>query len=192
MELSVLKKLGELWKNLGKKQGLWWSSESVWVFGVGPSQCGSPAAYRAKVKHGVKENVKGRCRWWWWWDLLLNRSNWWTPVPRGVHLPWPLHLFHSVTHVASQKPLDRCQGSEADLGAWAGSCGPPSAAISGGLTWPGRPSRHGQRREPAPSLGQPHVTRSVEDARYIHINFRLLAEIYSFELVSCGSTRHLT
>lgn len=78
------------------------------------------------------------------------------------------------------------------LGSWAGSRGPPSAAISGGRTWPGRPSRHRHRQQPAPTLGQPHVTRSVEDARYIHLNFRLLAEIYSFELVRFPSPFTIT
>ena len=63
-------------------------------------------------------------------------------------------------------------------------------AISGSRrTWPGRNSRQGFRQRPFSFFGNNNnnrhqVTRSLEDARFIQINFRLIAEIYSFELVS--------
>ena len=72
-------------------------------------------------------------------------------------------------------------------------------AISPGRkTWPGRLRHNGQHLQhrlaselqPPPLTGdgtglrrRPGFTRSLEDARYIHINFRLLAELVVFEQV---------
>jgi hypothetical protein len=59
-------------------------------------------------------------------------------------------------------------------------------------TWPGRLRHNGQHlqhRLGTPQDGacisrRPHLTRSLEDARYIHINFRLLADLVVFEQVN--------
>ena len=60
-------------------------------------------------------------------------------------------------------------------------------------TWPGRLRRNGQHllqhhRPGTPGDGscisrRPRLTRSLEDARYVHINFRLLADLVEFERV---------
>jgi hypothetical protein len=60
-------------------------------------------------------------------------------------------------------------------------------------TWPGRLRHNGQKQQRQHCLGppedgscigrQPVLTRSVEDARYIHISFRLLADLVLFEQV---------
>jgi len=60
-------------------------------------------------------------------------------------------------------------------------------------TWPGRLRRNGQHllqqhRLGTPGVGscisrRPRLTRSLEDARYVHINFLLLADLVVFEQV---------
>lgn len=82
---------------------------------------------------------------------------------------------------------------------WGGSCSesynPQDAINPERKTWPGRLRHNGQHLQHR--LGTPQDgtclsrrqgrTRSLEDARYIHINFRLLADLVVFEQVNAGS-----
>ena len=95
-----------------------------------------------------------------WWNLCVN----WRPV-RWVDVVWG-HLKWKLN--------------------------PQDAISRERKTWPGRLRRNGQHLHQDHRLGTPgdgscisrtRLTRSFEDARYIHINFRLLADLVVFEQV---------
>ena len=96
-----------------------------------------------------------------WWNLCVN----WRPV-RWVDVVWGYLKW---------------------------KLNPQDAISRERKTWPGRLRRNGQHllqhhRPGTPGDGscisrRPRLTRSLEDARYVHINFRLLADLVEFERV---------
>jgi len=96
-----------------------------------------------------------------WWNLCVN----WRPV-RWVDVVWGYLKW---------------------------KLNPQDAISRERKTWPGRLRRNGQHLLQQHRLGtpgdgscisrRPRLTRSLEDARYVHINFRLLADLVVFEQV---------